>query len=154
MARKGRQPIFRLTMADIEFIAFSLAKELMEGDEPIPPFDTRFPDKLESCVATPFQTFGGKSLYKGVTKKAAILFYLMVKNHPFQNGNKRMAVAALLLFLYRNRRWLSISNENLYEFAKYVASSDPRDKEKIIRAIEIVVKTKIVPLEKAFDYHA
>ncbi|QQG42451.1 MAG: Fic family protein [Candidatus Giovannonibacteria bacterium] len=44
---------------------------------------------LESCLATPFHSFGGKSAYKGLIGKASMLFYLLVKNHPFQNGNKR-----------------------------------------------------------------
>ncbi|MDP1719176.1 MAG: Fic family protein, partial [bacterium] len=78
-----------LTIAEVEYIAHSLAKELMTWDEPIPDFGTRFPNVLESCLLTPFQRFGGKSAYSSFLKKASMLFYLMIKNHPFQNGNKR-----------------------------------------------------------------
>ena len=87
-----------LTIEDIEFLAHSLAIELMGWDEPIPPFRTRYPDKLESCLNTISQTFGGKELYPSLAEKAAVLFYLLIKNHPFQNGNKRVAVTALLVF--------------------------------------------------------
>ncbi|MCX6785530.1 MAG: Fic family protein [Candidatus Komeilibacteria bacterium] len=51
----------------------------------------------------PYQTFGGKQLYPGLIKKSAILFYLMIKNHPFQNGNKRIAMTTLFYFLYKNK---------------------------------------------------
>ena len=69
-----------LSIADVEFIAFRLAKELMVYDEPIPDFGTRFPDILESCLLAPFQKFEKKSLYQGMIGKASILFYLIIKN--------------------------------------------------------------------------
>ena len=75
-----------LTLAEVEYIAHRLAKEMMDFDEPIPSFSTRYPNRLESCLAAPFQTFDGKDVYKTPLQKAAILFYVMVKNHPFQNG--------------------------------------------------------------------
>jgi len=46
----ARPVIHKLTIAEVEYIAFSLAQELMEYGEPIPPFDTRYPEKLESCL--------------------------------------------------------------------------------------------------------
>ena len=72
MARRTTQ---RVSLSDVEYIAFQLAKKFMEWSEPIPDFETRFPDKLESCIETPFQTFDRKSLYKGLVGKSAILFY-------------------------------------------------------------------------------
>ena len=84
-----------ITIAEVEYLAFQLAKEHLAFDEPIPDFTTRFPNRLESCVLTPFQTFSGKALYPTLVAKAGILFYLMIKNHPFQNGNKRIAITPL-----------------------------------------------------------
>lgn len=137
----ARIAIHKPTLAEVEYVAFRLAKELMEYGEPIPPFDTRYPEKLESCLQTPFQTFNRKGLYKTFEDKAAILFYLMIKNHPFQNGNKRVAVVTLYYFLESNNRYLKVSNTNLYEFAKYVAASNPADKTKLIETIkEFVTK--------------
>ena len=91
-----------LTMSHIQRVAHSLASETMDWDEPIPAFETRFPYVLESCLAMPFQKFGKKLLYQGVSGKAAILFYLLIKNHPFQNGNKRIAITSMFIFLYLN----------------------------------------------------
>ena len=60
----ARTTIKRINLADVEYTAFQIAKKFMEWEEPIPDFETRFPDKLESCIETPFQTFDRKSLYK------------------------------------------------------------------------------------------
>ncbi len=131
----------QITIAEIEYIAHRLAKELMSWNEPIPDFDTRFPHRLESCVAVPFQRFAKKDLYKGFIRKASILFYLLIKNHPFQNGNKRIAVASLLYFLYKNKKWLRVDETELYNFAKWVAESNPKLKDATVAAIEKFLST-------------
>lgn len=135
----ARPALKKLTLSEVEYIAFTLAQELMEYGEPIPSFDTRYPDKLESCLGTPFQTYGGKSLYQTLETKAAILFYLMIKNHPFQNGNKRVAVITLYYFLNSNGRELKVENRTLYEFAKEVAASAPSDRGVVIARIRSFV---------------
>lgn len=131
----ARVAIKKINITQIEYIAHRLAQELMEYGEPIPPFDTRYPDKLESCLKTPFQTFYRKSLYKSFETKAAILFYLMIKNYPFQNGNKRVAVLTLIYFMYENKRRLKVSNSELYEFSKKVAASEATNKDIIVMEI-------------------
>lgn len=138
-----RRIIQRINLADVEYVAFKLAQKFMEWNEPIPDFKTRFPYKLESCIHTPFQTFDRKSLYKGLLEKSAILFYLMVKNHPFQNGNKRIAVTTLIFFLIQNGKWLSISNQSIYEFAREVAESKPEDREKIMLSIRSFIEDNL-----------
>lgn len=135
-----------LSIAEVEYTAFFLAKEFMEWDEPIPAFDSRFPNALESCLAVPFQKFSEKNLYKGLKEKGAILFYLMVKNHPFRNGNKRIAMTTLLYFLNKNKKSLKVDNQELYNFAKWVAESHSKFKEQTISAIEKFIKTYIVNL--------
>ena len=128
----SRPAIKKLGVIEIEYVAHRLAKALMEHGEPIPPFDIRYPDKLESCLKTPFQTFHKKSLYPTFETKAAMLFYLMIKNHPFQNGNKRVAVVTLIYFLAENRRELDVDNMKLYEFSKDIASSRAQDKDQVL----------------------
>ncbi len=131
----ARPIIKKLSIIEIEYVAHRLAQELMEYGEPIPPFDTRYPEKLESCLKTPFQTFNKKSLYQTFETKASILFYLMIKNHPFQNGNKRVAVLTLIYFLVQNGRKLKVDNKILYEFSREIASSDPKDKDVVLSKI-------------------
>ncbi len=135
-----RRTIKRPSLIEIEYVAHRLAQELMEYNEPIPPFETRYPAKLESCLNTPFQTFERKSLYKTIEQKASMLFYLMIKNHPFQNGNKRVAVTTLLYFLHENGRWLRVGNNDLYEFSKRIASGDSKDKDIFLKEISDFIK--------------
>lgn len=135
----ARPAIKKLTISEVEYIAFRLAQELLEYGEPIPPFDTRYPDKLESCLETPFQTYERKSLYQTFETKAAMLFYLMIKNHPFQNGNKRVAVITLYYFLNLNGLKLKVGNRKLYEFAREVAASEATDREKVVRKIRAFI---------------
>lgn len=138
--------IDRITILDIEGVAHRLAQETMGWSEPIPDFSTRYTNALERCVEQPFQSFGGKQLYPGLIKKAAILFYLMIKNHPFQNGNKRIAMAALFYFLYKNKRWLKVDNQELYNFAKWVAESNPKLKKATVEATETFLNVYISDL--------
>lgn len=135
-----------ITIKEVEFIAFYLAKEVMKWDEPIPEFSSRYPNILESCLITPFQSFGGRKAYKGLIGKASILFYLMVKNHPFQNGNKRIAMTTLFLFLFLNKRWLKIDNQSLYNFAVWVAQSPPKLKKETVLGIERFIQEYMVSL--------
>jgi len=125
-----------ITVKEVEYIAFKLAQEIMSFNEPIPDFSTRFPNILESCLATPFQSFAGKSHYPGLISKAGILFYLMTKNHPFQNGNKRIAMTALFVFLYKNNKWIDVDTKELYNFTMWIAQSPPKAKEETVKAIE------------------
>lgn len=131
---------------EVEYVAHRLASELMKWDEPIPNFSTRFPHALESCLAVPFHTFGRASLYPGLVAKAAVLLYVMIKNHPFQNGNKRIAITTLMIFLSKNKKWLRVDNQQLYNFAKAVAQSDPIIKDEMIKGVEKFIKTYLVDL--------
>ncbi|TSC89734.1 MAG: death on curing protein [Parcubacteria group bacterium Gr01-1014_3] len=136
-----------VSVQEAEYAAHRLAKEWMSWNEPIPDFGTRFPNILESCLAAPFQEFAGQSPYKGLLGKAGILFYLMIKNHPFQNGNKRIAVTTILIFLFKNKKWLSVDNTSLYNFAKWVAASSPDVKTSTVLAVEQFLGKYIVNLE-------
>lgn len=136
----------QITIAEAEKIAHSLAKEQMSWDEPIPDFGTRYPGKLESCLAAAFQTFGRRDLYPTLIDKASILFYMMIKNHPFLNGNKRIAVTTLLTFLYLNKKWLSVSNEEIYDIAVTVAKSSPKLRKGITGLIKDFIGKNLIEL--------
>jgi death on curing protein len=136
-----------ITKAQVEHIAFNLAREMMTFDEPIPDYSTRFPNILESCLLTPFQKFSKKSLYPSLVKKAAILFYLMIKNHPFQNGNKRIALTTLFVFLHMNGKWIEVDTQTLYNFTVWIAQSPAELKDEVVMGIEKFVKNYLVKLE-------
>ncbi len=136
-----------ITIADVEYLAFRLANKLLTFDEPIPDFSTRFPNILESCVLTPFQRFSGKALYPSLVAKASMLFYLMIKNHPFQNGNKRIAITTLLTFLFENSKWLRADSQEFYNFTVWVAQSPSEFKEQVVSAIEKFIRDRLVDVD-------
>jgi len=133
-----------ITVSDVEYLAFRLAKQHLSFNEPIPDFSTRFPHILESCVLTPFQTFSGKALYPSLAAKASVLFYLMIKNHPFQNGNKRIAITTLLVFLLFNGKWIRADTQELYNFTVWVAQSPAGFKDQVVDAIQKFIRTHLV----------
>jgi len=129
----------KIGLDHIKHIAHQLAIATMNWDEPIPAFESRFPKVLESCIATPFQTYNRKDLYPTLEHKAAMLFYLLIKNHPFQNGNKRIAVTALLTFLFLNKKWLTIPPTKLYNLAIWIAQSDSEVRDAVLAGIKDLV---------------
>jgi len=86
-------------------------------------FGLMSPGQLEASIAAPRQTMFGEELYPDLFSKAAILFYLLVKNHAFVDGNKRTTALALIEFLERNGYTLDAANDELYQFTIDVASS-------------------------------
>jgi len=133
-----------ITAKEVEYIAFRLAQEMLSFNEPIPDFSTRFPNILESCLAAPFQSFSKKSLYPTLISKASILFYLIIKDHPFQNGNKRIVMTTLFVFLHKNKKWIKVDTQELYNFTVWIAQSPPSVKEETVKAIEKFLKAHIV----------
>jgi len=129
-----------LNLEEIKYLAHRLAINTMSWDEPIPKFETRFPNVLESCIATPFLKFERRNLYPGLAGKGAALFYLLIKNHPFQNGNKRLAVTSLLVFLYKNSKWLKADGKELYNLAVWIAESPPMAKDQMLTVIANFIK--------------
>ena len=141
-----------ITLDDVERISIKLAQAHLGGTQPIPAFHTRYPDRLESCLAIPFQEFGGYSPYPTLIKKASILFYLMNKNHPFQNGNKRIALTTLLTFLFFNDKWLEVSARYLYVFAIQIASSDAILKDEMVKLCEGYIIKHMVAIKEDGDH--
>lgn len=137
----------QLSIEEVEYVAHALARKWLEFDEPIPEFSTRNSHILESCINQPFQSIGGKQLYYSMESKGAILLYLMIKNHPFQNGNKRVAITTLLYFLSQNRKWLKIDNQELYNFAVFVAESPPKSKDGMVSIIKKFIKDYLVDFQ-------
>lgn len=76
---------------------------------------------LESAVAMPQSTFAGKFLHSGVAEMAAAYHYHLCSNHPFLDGNKRVALVAAEIFLLLNGNELIVSDEELEELTLGVA---------------------------------
>ncbi len=98
-------------------------------------------ETFDSSIHQIAQSFDGKDLYPTIEEKAAILLYLIVKNHSFVDGNKRIGAACFLLFLSRNELLLHhenkpiISNEGLAALTLFVATSKTEEMEVIVKLI-------------------
>ncbi len=79
---------------------------------------------LLSAIETPFQTFAGAYLYPTIIEKASRLAYGIIKNHPFIDGNKRIGVLVMLVFLELNRVSLIYTEEELVVLGLSIASGD------------------------------
>lgn len=135
----------KVTISEVEFVAFKTAEIVCAWNEPLPPFITRYPNRLEECLSIPFQALGGKDLYRGIKGKAAIMFYMLSRsNHAFVNGNKRMAVMILLTLLYKNGYWVRVHYQEMYRFAVSVAESKKENRDSVIKQIELFIEKNIV----------
>lgn len=134
----------QISVEHVERVAHKAAIKLMEWDEPTPDFSTRNPGILEGLLANTFQTFDGRDLYPSLVDKAAIMFYTIIKDHPFQNGNKRVAVTSLLVFLALNGKWLNASEEELYDLAFDVAQTKPKFKDGVVYVTAKSIKSHLI----------
>ena len=96
---------------------------------------------FKSAIAQIRQSIGQNDIYPSFEEKAATLLYLIVKNHAFVDGNKRIAAACFLLFLQRNNRLhppgegMAISNEALASLTLFIAVSKSNEMETVKRLI-------------------
>lgn len=98
-----------------------------------------------SAVYQIAQGFGEEDIYPSIEEKAAMLLYMIIKNHAFVDGNKRIAAACFLMFLERNKLLnklsgaLVISNEALASITLFVAASKTEEMETVKRLIVSVL---------------
>ncbi len=94
---------------------------------------------FESALDSIYQSFGGKELYPSFEEKAANLLYLIIKNHPFVDGNKRIGALLFLKFLYENiskeELFTKFNSNTLTAVCYLVAASPPEQKEQLIKLI-------------------
>lgn len=91
-------------------------------------------DAFEGALRAIYQSFDGEDVYATVAEKAANLLYFIIKDHPFFDGNKRIAVFLFMMFLTLNAYGLTekgeqkISDRALVAIALMIAESEPREK--------------------------
>ncbi len=105
-------------------------------------------ESFKSSLGTIYQTFGGKDLYPSIEEKAANLLYLVVKNHSFVDGNKRIAAALFVGFLDKNKLLYKpdgskrIADNALVAITLMIAESQPKEKD-IITALAVNLINKL-----------
>lgn len=137
----GNAPVWQLTHAEAQAIIARARSEFPQDRL----FGIENGDKLKSVVATIYQSFAGQDLYKTTEQKAANLLYLMVKDHPLVDGNKRSAAVLFIEFLSRNNLLFSadgtplVSNNALAAMTLMVAMSNPQEKDLMVALVERLI---------------
>ncbi len=96
---------------------------------------------FKSSISTIYQTFGGDELYPSIEEKAAMLLYLVTKNHSFSDGNKRIAAFLFLWFLekngvlYRSDSTRLIENNTLVALTLMIAESRTEEKDIMVKVV-------------------
>ena len=98
-------------------------------------------DSFKSSIGQIYQTFGGEELYPSVEEKAAMLLYLVVKNHSFSDGNKRIAAMLFLWFMERNGILYAedghkrIADNTLVALTLMIAESRTEEKDVMVKVV-------------------
>ena len=97
-------------------------------------------ESFDSSINQIYQTFGGEDCYPTLEEKAAMLLYMLVKNHSFTDGNKRIGAACFLHFLERNDMLYQngtpiLDNATLFALTLLIASSKPEEKDTMKQVI-------------------
>ena len=98
-------------------------------------------DSFKSSIGQIYQTFDGVDLYPSVEEKAAMLLYLVTKNHSFSDGNKRIAATLFLWYmqnngiLYNSDGSKRISNGTLVAITLMIAESRPEEKDVMVKVV-------------------
>lgn len=138
---EGRSPLWELGYEDAQAIIARLREEF--PDDAL--LGVENGDGLQSVVATIYQSFAGQDLYPTLEEKAANLLYLVVKDHPLADGNKRSAAALFVEFLDRNAALYQadgaarVSNNALAAMTLMVAMSSPQEKDLMVALIQRMI---------------
>lgn len=128
---------FRATYANA-MKAINALKEKFGGSQW---FANEKDDSFKSSIGQIYQTFGGEDLYPSVEEKAAMLLYLVVKNHSFSDGNKRIAAMLFLWFLNNNHVLYAedghkrIADNTLVALTLMIAESRTEEKDVMVKVV-------------------
>ena len=138
---EGRQAKFVLKYEDCVEIIKNVRAGLIRGKAADSLFGLQRSKMFEGVIKNIYQTFDGKELYGTIEQKAANLLYLLVKDHPFSDGNKRIGAFLFVYFLSKNNYLYNddgenkIDNNTLVALALLIAESNPKEKDAMIKII-------------------
>jgi prophage maintenance system killer protein len=143
---KGIKTDFVLKYEDSLKVVTELKKDLVSKKEASDMFGKEREKALEGIIKNLYQTFGGKELYKSIEEKASHVLYLIIKDHPFSDGNKRIGSFMFIYFmdrcnyLYQENGEKKINDNALTALALLIAESDPKEKDQMIALITQLIK--------------
>ncbi|MGC8596275.1 MAG: type II toxin-antitoxin system death-on-curing family toxin, partial [Candidatus Kryptoniota bacterium] len=138
---KTKKSKFILKYDECKDLIEGLKQKFKEKNEASTLFGKEVNNKFRSVMGAIYQTFGKKELYSTIEEKVANLLYLIIKDHPFVDGNKRIASFLFVYFLEKNNYLLKKSGERkitdttLVALALLIATSKPEEKDIMINII-------------------
>jgi len=139
--KKNKKEKYTLQYEDAIKVISNIRKELISKKEASELFGLDSKGKLKGIIETIYQTFDGEELYPSLEEKAAHLLYFIIKDHPFVDGNKRIASFLFIYFLdknnylYKSNGEKKINDNALTTLALLIAISNADEKEKYIKLI-------------------
>ena len=143
--KQGTQKEISITAEDLQKDLAHLKRELINKKEATSLFaQEKKQGNLKGIVGSVFQTVFGADAYPTIEQKAAHLLYFIIKNHPFNDGNKRSAAFAFIWFLRKANFSFEhkITPQTLATLTILIAESNPADKEKMIGIILLLLQLK------------
>ncbi len=113
----------------------ALKSDLATRNEATAFFGNEREQGLQSILGNIEQTFDGELLYKTAEERAAHVFYFIIKDHPFSDGNKRIGCLIFLLYLKLQNITSKLNDKGLVALALLIAESNPTQKDLMIRLI-------------------
>lgn len=141
-----KEPTYLLTYESAMTIINEIRTRLGEKGEATELFGSEVGHKFKSIIGALYQTFDKKELYASMEEKAAHILYLVIKDHPFSDGNKRSVSLLFIYFLDKNGYLRKangepkINDNTIVALSLLIAASDPREKETMIKIITNLLK--------------
>ena len=138
---KTTKATYKLEYNEAQNVIVELKNSLLAQKEASDLFGIERHKGLDQIVSGLYQTFGGKQLYPSVEDKAAHLLYFTIKDHPFSDGNKRIASFLFIVFLARNNCLFrkngerKINDNAMVAIALLIAESEAKQKDIMIKLI-------------------
>ena len=141
---EGVKTDYKLSYDEVKDVLKNLKKELNETEL----FANEKAGELKGIIDNIYQTFSGYELYPSIEDKASHLLYFIIKDHPFSDGNKRSASFLFVYFLdrcnylYKENGEKKINDNALTALTLLIASSDPKEKDIMIKLIKHLIFEK------------
>jgi prophage maintenance system killer protein len=130
-----------LSMDELRQLIYETKISLISQGEATDLFGREYEGKFDGTIGAIYQSFTGQDIYDSLEQKAANLLYLVVKNHSFIDGNKRIGSILFVYFLAKNNLLINdkgdskISENTLVALALLIAQSRPEDKEILVKLV-------------------
>jgi death-on-curing family protein len=138
--KKGKAK-FVLKTKDCREVIKIVRDEFAKDKKAVGLFGQEYPGKFEGIIKGLYQTFDSKELYKSLEEKAAHLLYFLTKDHPFVDGNKRIAAFLFIYFLSKNNYLFKkdgerkINDNALVALTLLIAISRPEEKDVMVKIV-------------------